>query len=70
MYEICKISITRKIEKGTLTGILRKNLSKKIGVFYYADQMTEAEYFELLELISVTEEVTEEVSEPKEKTEV
>lgn len=69
MYEICKISITRKIEKGTLTETLRKNLSKKIGVFYYADQMTETEYFELLELVSVTEEKTEEVSEPKEKTE-
>lgn len=55
MYEYCKKSITRKIEKGTLTPVLKQDFKTKLGVFYWSDEISEDEYNELLDLLGPTD---------------
>ena len=50
MYEVCKISIERKIEKGTLD-TYRESLVKKVSTLYFYDSLSDEEYGELMELL-------------------
>lgn len=51
MYEVCKTSIQRKIEKGTINGY-RESLTKKVGTLYFYGALTEDEYGQLMDLLA------------------
>lgn len=68
MYEICKNTYTRRIEKGTLTHDYVVKQKKYISIFLMNDMLTQEQYEELLELLNANDpenkkdETTEEVT--------
>ena len=53
MYEICKTSIQRKIEKGTI-GNYKESLTKKVGTLYFYGALSDEEYGELMDMLGST----------------
>ena len=50
MYEVCKISIQRKIEKGTI-GTYKESLAKKLGTLYFYGALSDEDYGELMDML-------------------
>lgn len=50
MYELCKQQIETKIRKGTLNQEYATKMKKNLGIFKLAEEITDDEYLELIEL--------------------
>ena len=55
MYETCKKQYERKIEKGTMTKEYGEKQTVYIGIFLMNELLTQEQYQELLEMVTVEE---------------